>query len=144
METRFARAFTAQNGVKRWTHILDDVNQAINNSIHSSINMRPSDVNRTNAPQLFDYLESLRSKMKRQTGSRLHLGDLVRKVKDPSMQRIFDKGSVSKWSKELYQIVHINKGARVFTFELEGPNGETLDRRFYENELNLVLPLSES
>ncbi len=134
----------ANGGVKRWTPYLDSINQAINNTVHSFTNMKPSDVNRSNAAALFDYTEQKRNLYKRKYGTRLGLGDLVRIPIDPSRKnRLIEKGSVAKWTKELYQIVQIEKTQTVLRFYLRGPQGQQLNRRFYENELNLVLPLSE-
>ena len=109
--------------------------------MHSATNVKPSDVNRNNARQLFDYLESKRSKQYRQTWSKLHVGDVVR-IPRKNIKR-FEKGFTPKWSTELYQIYQIHHGARVFSFTLINSKGVKLDRRYYEKELNLVMTLSE-
>ena len=141
MEERLERAFTSQGNVKRWVPILNDINNAINNSVHSSINMKPADVNRGNARMLFEYLESLRSKENRQRKTKFNEGDIVR-IPRKNIKR-FEKGAVAKWSRELYQIHQIHWGSRVPTFTIHNSNGIKADRRYYENELNLVIPFYE-
>ena len=144
IEKRLGRAFTAQGGLRRWTPHLQNITTAINNSINSSIDMKPSDVNRSNAPALFDYTEQKKAIYERKYGTKFKLGDIVRIPINPKRDKLeHRKDYMPKWSKELYQIVQIYHGDRVLTFRLVDSQGGPLDRRYYNNELNLVLPLSD-
>ena len=104
--------FASHNGIRRWIHILQDVNVAYNNSVHSAINRAPSSVNRANARELFDYLE-LKRKYEERTGksSKYFIGDLVRIPLDTlpaAKSSRFRKGARAKWTKELYEIFDIH------------------------------------
>ena len=78
LEDRLGRYFAANGGAKRWTNALQSINTAINNTVHSSINMRPCDVDKGNARELFDYLSQLRKRKRRKTTTKFNLGDFVR------------------------------------------------------------------
>ena len=144
LEERLGREFTSQGGVKRWTPHLENITNAINNSINSSIDMKPADVNRSNAPAVFDYTEQKKALYERKYGTKFKLGDIVRIPIDPKRDKIKNKKAyMPKWTKELYQIVQIYRGDRVLTFRLVDSQGAPLDRNYYNNELNLVLPLSD-
>jgi len=142
LEERLGRAMTAQ-GNMRWTPLLEPLTRELNNSVNSSIDMIPSNVNLSNAPALFDYVEQKRNLHARKFGTKLKLGDIVRIPLDPKRTGNL-KAYLPKWSKNLYQIVRAHRGTRAFTFDLiDAQDGTPLDRRYYDNELNLVLPLSE-
>jgi hypothetical protein len=142
LEDRLGREFLAK-GSKRWIDSLQDTNRQINNSVHSSIHMPPVNVTRRNARDLFDYLEQERSRQSRKTNTKLRLGDVVRIALAADEAIKFYKGFKEKWTRELFQIIQIHQGATVPTFSIVGSDDKPLHRRFYENELNLVIPLSD-
>ncbi len=121
---------------------MQQINDAYNSTVHNSIDMAPKDVTRQNAPELFDYVEQKRrNEYKRKKTTKYHINDMVR---IPLKRKTFGKGSKAKWSKILYRIVKIHYGTFVPTFTLHGPSGGPLLRRYYENELNLVISASEN
>ena len=105
--------------------------------------MAPSEVNRENARELFSYLKTKRLKEGRKTKTKFKLGDIVRIPINADLKKKFKKGAAANWSKELYQIERIDFGPRVPMFKLLGPQGKPIPRRFYEQELNLVVPFKE-
>ena len=137
------RYFTASGGVQRWIHILQEVNTAINNSVHSTIGVAPSAITRKNARVLFDYLEQKRSLYNRKRKSLVGLGDVVRIAKSSNSKKNFVKGFKEKWSRDLFQVIQIHQGSKVPTFSLVNSFGHPQSRRYYENELNVVIPISE-
>jgi hypothetical protein len=122
---------------------LQEVNKSINESVHSAIGMPPANVTRYNAPTLFDYLEQKRSKQSRKTNSNLHVGDIVRVALAADKPIKFGKNYQAKWTRDLYQIIQIHHGSKVPTFTVYDSIGQPLDRRYYENELNLVIPFTD-
>lgn len=105
--------------------------------------MAPSEVNRENARELFSYLTAKRLKQGRKTKTKFKLGDIVRIPLNADLKKKFKKGAAASWSKELYQIERIDLGPSVPMFKLLGPQGKLIPRRFYEQELNLVVPFKE-
>lgn len=139
------RYFAERNGLRRWIHYLDNLTEEYNSTVHNSIDRAPNDVTRSNAPELFDYLEQKRrNETKRKRKTPFHIGDLVRlPLKALRPQKKFKKGAKAKWTKELYKIVKIHYGTFVPTFTVVGQHGEKQMRRFYENELNFVINVSD-
>jgi len=142
LEERLGRHFIA-TGTKRWIHILQETNTAINTSVNSTIGMPPANVTRYNADDLFDYLEQKRSQKARVTKTKLQLGDIVRISLEADKKIRFNKNYSSKWTRELYQIIEIHQGSKVPTFTLYNSLGEPCNRRYYESELNLVIPFND-
>ena len=122
---------------------MQSINQDINDTVHNSIDMAPSEVNRENARELFYYLKQKREKSGRKTKTKFKLGDIVRIPINALLKKKFKKGATANWTKELYQIVRIDLGSKVPMFKLLGPQGKEIPRRFYEQELNLVVPFTE-
>jgi hypothetical protein len=105
--------------------------------------MAPSEVNRENARELFDYLKKKREKQGRKTTTKFEVGDIVRIPINALKKLKFKKGATANWTKALYQITEIIQGNKVPVFKLLGPQGKPIPRRFYEQELNLVIPFKE-
>jgi len=143
LQERLEKHFQAHGGRRRWISVLQGINQAINDTVHSSIDMAPSEVNRENARELFNYLKAKRLASGRKTSTKFKLGDIVRIPLNADLKKKFKKGATANWSKELYQIERIDFGSNVPMFKLLGPQGKLIPRRFYENELNLVVPFKE-
>lgn len=105
--------------------------------------MAPKDVNKGNARELFDYLQQKISKRKKKTKIRFQLGDLVRVALNLAKKKDFRKGYEPKWSRAIYQIDQIYKGRITPMYKIIGPSGKLLSRRFYDNELNLVVSFKD-
>ena len=142
MEERIGRFLTARN-TRTWFNVLPQIVEAYNNTLHTAIEMKPIDVNRKNAPLLFDYLEQKRSQISRQRKTKFNIGDIVRIPVNADKTNKFKKGYTPNWTQELYQIDKIEFGTHVPSFFIINLKGKKIARRFYENELNLVLSFSE-
>ena len=136
--------FSAYDGRRRWIHLLKEVVKAYNNTVHNSIEMAPNDVTRKNARLLFDMMEAKRNLKIRKRKNKYNFGDIVRIPIDADLkQKLAKKGYAPNWSKELFQIIHIDFGTYVPIYTLADLTGKKLRDRFYENQLNLVSALSE-
>ena len=122
---------------------MQDVVRNYNNTVHSSINMAPNQVNRSNASQLFDYLEGKRNKISRKRKSKFGVGDLVRVALNADKKMIFKKAGTPNWSEKLYQIDRVEFGTHVPTYFLTDQAGAPISRRYYEFEILLVSQLSD-
>ena len=116
---------------------------AYNNTVHSSTGMKPFDVYRKNASQLFDYMELKRKRVVRNMKNKFFLGDLVRVPLNAEGAVNFTKGSAPNWSSELFQVTRIEFGTHVPTYYLCDLEGKPLARQYYTNELNLVASFAE-
>jgi hypothetical protein len=130
IKTRMWRYLT-HNNTYRYIDVLDDIVNAYNNSVHTTIRMAPAEVNETNVLQVW---KNLFSKQTNYTKPRFKVGDTVRIVKE---RKHFEKGYETKWSEEIFTVHRIIKHPRP-AYELQDLNYETIDGYFYEDEIQKV------
>ena len=101
-----------------WYNILPKLIKIYNNRYHSTIKMKPVDVNKNNEKEnIYTYNKTCKN-------PRFKLGDLVR----ISLKRrnVFGKPSSNiKWSEELFKIHSINR-SNVITYKIKDLNGEII------------------
>ena len=113
-----------------WYNILPNLIKIYNNRYHSTIKMKPNQVNKNNEKYI---KENIYSYNKTSKIPKFKINDLVR----ISLKRrpIFDKPSGNiKWSEELFKIHSINK-SNVITYKIKDLNDEIIEGIFYEREL---------
>ncbi|CAG5106261.1 Oidioi.mRNA.OKI2018_I69.chr1.g2761.t1.cds [Oikopleura dioica] len=143
LEERLEKYFF-KKGRRQWYKILQDIANAYNNTVHNAIGMKPADVTRDNARQLFDFMEQKRNQIARERKTKFDVGDIVRIPFNRDKQTTFVKGARANWESDFYQIDEILFGTHVPTFFIvKLKTGKRVARRFYEKELNLVIKLSE-
>ena len=113
-----------------WYNILPNLIKIYNNRYHSTIKLKPIEVNKSNEKNI---KENIYSYNKTNKIAKLKLNDLVR----ISLKRrdIFDKPSSNiKWSEELFKIHSINR-SNVITYKIKDLNDNIIEGNFYEREL---------
>ena len=113
-----------------WYNILPKLIKTYNNRYHSTIKMKPIQVNKSNEKYI---KENIYSYNKTSKIPKFKINDLVR----ISLKRrdLFDKPSGNiKWSEELFKI-HSIKKSNVITYKIKDLNGEIIEGIFYEKEL---------
>ena len=121
-----------------WYNILQKLIKKYNNRYHSTIKMKPVDVNKNNGKYI---KENIYAYNKTSKNSKFKIGDLVR----ISLKRrdVFDKASDNiKWSEELFKIHLINR-SNVITYKIKDLNDEIIKGIFYEKELQKTKNTSE-
>ena len=121
-----------------WYNILPKLIKIYNNRYHSTIKMKPIQVNKNNEKYIKENIYTYDKTIKI---PRFKIGDLVR----ISLKRrpIFDKPSINiKWIEELFKIHSINK-SNVITYEIKDLNDEIIEGIFYEKELQKTKNTSE-
>ena len=125
-----------ENNTHRYIDRLQNIVQSYNNTKHSSINCKPSEVNRTNQYKIFKYLNKNLWKLPKAKEYAFNLKDSVR----ISLNRtIYDRESTERFSREIYTIVHRYRRSNVNTYKLMDCSKEILVGNFYEPELVLVI-----
>ena len=127
-----------KNNNKVYYNILPKLIKAYNNRCHSTIKMKPVEVNKNNEKNI---KENIYSYNKTSKIPRFKIGDLVR----ISLKRrdVFAKPSANiKWSEELFKIHSINK-SNVITYRIKDLNDEIIKGIFYEKELQKTKNTSE-
>ena len=121
-----------------WYNILPKLIKIYNNRYHSTIKMKPNQVNKSNEKFI---KENIYTYDKTSKIPKFKINDLVR----ISLKRrtIFDKPSGNiKWSEELFKIHSINK-SNVITYKIKDLNDEIIEGIFYERELQKTKNNSE-
>ena len=113
-----------------WYNILPKLIKIYNNRFHSTIKMKPVEVNKNNEKCI---KENIHTYNKTSKNPRYKINDLVR----ISLKRrnLFDKPSGNiKWSEELFKIHSINR-SNVITYKIKDMNDKIIKGIFYEKEL---------
>ena len=121
-----------------WNDILSKLIKIYNNRYHSTIKMKPIEVNKNNEKYI---KENIYTYDKTTKIPRFKIGDSVR----ISLKRrpIFDKPSGNvKWGEELFKIHSINK-SNLITYKIKDLNDEIIEGIFYERELQKTKNNSE-
>ena len=115
-------------GKKVYYDVLDDVVNKYNNTKHSTIKMKPTDVKDNNKRV---YIDEHKEK-----DSRFKVGDRVRISK---LKNIFPKGYAPNWSNEIFIVDKVNDTVP-YTYNLKDLNDEEIIGSFYDKELqNTIL-----
>lgn len=139
MQERLERRFSALGGEQRpWLDFLEDTVDAYNNTVHSSIGMKPIDVTPENEDAVFKkYLSKFKNKKRKKP--KFSVGDLVRLPIKTSKKNSFRKSSRAKWTEKIYKIVKIYRGHKVPMYSVVDEKGKRRLKRYYERQLNLVM-----
>ena len=113
----------AATGKKVYYDVLDDVVNKYNNTKHSTIKMKPIDVEDNNKRI---YIDEHNEK-----DSRFKVGDRVRISK---FKNIFAKGHAPNWSSEIFIVDKVNDTIP-YTYNLKDLNDEDIIGSFYDREL---------
>ena len=119
-----------KNNNTAWYNILPKLIEIYNNRYHSTIKMKPVEVNKNNEKYI---KENIYTYDKTNKVPKFEIGDLVR----ISLKRrdIFDKPSSNiKWSEQLFKVHSINK-PNVITYKIKDLNDKIIEGIFYEREL---------
>ena len=127
-----------KNNNTAWYAILPKLIKIYNNRYHSTIKMKPIEVNKNNEKYI---KENIYTYDKTTKIPKFKIGDLVR----ISLKRrdVFDKPSSNiRWSEELFKIHSINR-SNVITYKIRDLNDEIKKGIFYETELQKTKNTSE-
>jgi Integrase core domain len=122
------KTFSLQGNYK-WLTMLPNLLKLYNNTIHSTIRMKPSDVNKKCEKVLLETVYKIKSKHIK--ASKFKLNDRVRISKAKSE---FGKGYTQNWSNELFKIIKVQKTNPV-TYLLQDYLDQPVLGGFYEQEL---------
>ena len=121
-----------------WYNILQKLIKIYNDRYHSTIKMKPIQVNKNNGKYI---KENIYTYNKTSKNLKFKINDLLR----ISLKRrdVFDKPSSNiKWSEELFEIRSINR-SNVITYKIKDLNDEIIEGIFYEKELQKTKNTSE-
>ena len=126
LKDRMYKYFTANN-TKKWIDVLPKLVANYNNTVHSSIKMKPNDVRKQDEIRIARLLYPP-SKTK---SFKFEIGDLVRISKT---KKAFRKGYLPNWSTEIFKVALRFRRANP-VYEIEDLNGDKIKGKFYNEEL---------
>jgi len=132
---RIQRYFMEKN-TTRWVDRLQDFSKAINDTVNRTLGVTPNSINLTNWHQTFNKL--YKSKSYKKIICKFSVGDKVRvPIEIAKEKQTFRKGTLAKWSKEIYTVLKSYQSGPICYFKL---NRDISAKKqfYYENELNLV------
>ena len=121
----FLRIFKDMTAVSKniYFHVLDDIVNKYNNTVHRSIKIKPINVT---SDSYAEYNENFNKKY-----PKFKVGDHVTISKH---KNIFAKGHIPNWSEEVFVVSKI-KNTVPWTYVVSDLNGEEITGSFYEKEL---------
>ena len=139
IQERLERYFHSRNGNRRWIEQLQNTVTQYNNTVHSSIKMKPIDVTPDNEDRLFKE-QLARFPRKDRKKPKFSVGDLVRLPNKEFVKKrsAFKKGARANWSKQIFKIVKAFRGRKYPRYSVANSRGEIRAKRYYEQQLNLV------
>jgi transposase InsO family protein len=129
--------FFTYTNKSEWIKVLPVIIQKYNNSPHSSL---PKDVTPHMARQRIHWQEVYNRQNVRYekiNKPKFKLGDSVRISR---IKGTFEKGSKTNWSESIYTISEVYNDAEPVMYNVKSYIDEVLDGRFYEAELQRVIP----
>ena len=122
-----------------WYDILPELIHEYNNSYHRSISMKPKDaIKRDNYQKVYDSLYNRREKPKslkqlqKERTPAFHVGQ---KVRISVNKRLFEKGSTSNWSEEIFEISEVVLTKKPIVYKIKDLVGEEIEGNFYKEQL---------
>ena len=136
LKSRMFKYFTANN---TWSYldVLQELVRGYNDKTHRSIGIAPSLVNAKNEGNVFDFQYANYLRGYRSAKFKFAVNDIVRISK---LHAPFRKGYLPTFNDE-YFAIHRRISSSPPTYELRDRKGEVLIGRFYEPELQFVIPL---
>ena len=119
-------------GTYNWVDVLDELTKNYNNIKHSTILMKPADVNRYNENLVWVTLYG--SALGKLPLPKFGVGDTVW-VSEYKI--IFSKGYEANFTEEIFKISRVLRGDSKM-YEIEDHEGEPIIGKFYEEELSAV------
>lgn len=119
-------------GSYKWIDILSTLLKEYNDTKHSTIKMKPKDVNARDEKKLMNSVYKYKTYLKKST--KFHVGDHVRISK---YKHVFEKGYTPNWTTEIFSISSVHHTQPV-TYLLKDYQNNEIKGSFYEPELQKV------
>ena len=119
----------SKRGSYKWIDILEDLIKEYNNSYHTTIKMKPIEVNKKNEKDIM--IDIYTGKNMKNEKPKFKLNDYVRISK---YKGIFEKGYTPNWSCEVFKISKIIYSSPI-TYKIKDLKEEEIQGKFYKEEL---------
>jgi len=131
--------YFSKNKTHKYIDILHKLVDGYNNTYHSSIKMKPTEVNETNQDLVFKNLykvNSFRDILKNKIRKKgVQKDDLVR---IPLEKKTFNRGYDPNWTDHSYKVEKIIPGSRKTLYKLVDNENNSFEKRFYPEEVQKI------
>lgn len=135
MKEKMFKYFTSVDDKnKRYIDVLPDLVKSYNNSVHSTIKMKPVDVESKHTVQIYNNIRNKFMNEKKSLAKFVE-GDFVRMVRRKSQ---FEHGYTEKWTREIFQIQKVIMKKPHPLYMLIDLNGKSIHGKFYAEELQKI------
>lgn len=131
IKEKLYKLFTLR-GNSKYIDKLQNIMDIYNNTVHSSIKMKPKDVKKEHENKIFSILYKNTKEFVKKPKYKLN-----QIVRISVYKRTFEKGYTARWSTELFKIIKISK-LKPELYTLQDYNGNILKGTFYKEELQPV------
>lgn len=131
LKNKMWRYFSEQGNYK-WLDKLPELLNDYNRTYHSTIGMKPVEVNRTNEKTVLLNIADKNKKVIKSSIVKFKIGDRVRVSR---FKREFVKGYWPQWSNEIYTVCKVQQ-TKPITYLLKDDRGGVLKGGFYQYELS--------
>lgn len=142
LKSRMWKQFSLR-GTHKWLDILPSILADYNNTKHSTIRMRPNDVNDLNEKELmltaYNYTQQhqrtgVQRRRRKKQKVKFNVGDSVRMSK---YKHVFEKGYTPNWTTEVFTIRKVLHMTHPITYLLRDWQGNDIEGAVYAEELQL-------
>ena len=114
-----------------WYDILPELIREYNTTYHHSIKMTPEEASKPyNQQKVYNSLYSKIEKVQQLPS--FHIGD---KVRISVSKRLFEKGSTSNWSEEIFEISDVVRTTTPIVYKIKDLADEEIEGSFYKEQL---------
>ena len=137
IRSKLARYFTWKQ-THRYIDVLPDIIHAYNNTWHSSIQMAPSSVNKSNESAVFWMLYAPKKSKKKPAKLKPYKFSIGSHVRVSALKGKFMREKDHRWTGEIFEIAGQSRRDGINVYVLRDYNKEKISGRWYEEELQLV------
>lgn len=133
LKEKMFKYYTLKN-TKRFVDIIQPLVASYNNSYHTTIKMKPADVNNNNIIQVYQNTHNKFINEKKQK-QKFYVNDYIRIVRKKSR---LEHGYTQTYTKEIFQILKVINKAPLPLYLLKDLRGVEVEGKFYADELQKV------
>ena len=126
--------FMTYSDERRYIDVLPQMVKAYNNTIHTTLGIKPNDVNYENQERIWNRIYE-NGEYSSDSTPKFNIDDYVRISK---ARTVFERGFTINWTVEVFQITEVLDFERPIIYKLRDLANEPVDGTFYEDELQKV------
>lgn len=120
---------------RRYIDILQDAIEHYNNTIHSTIKMRPAQVKASHTVEIYNNIKKSHGNKQMMEKNVLNINDYVRVIRK---KKPLEHAYTEKWSRETFQISQVINKQPYRMYKLKDLNGTEISGKFYIDQLQKI------